>query len=65
MNLSLRGRRALVCGSTQGIGLAVAREFALLGAHCTMIARDAERLQQALDTLSVEQGQQQTLLRFE
>lgn len=45
MNLDLTGRRALVCGSTQGIGKAVAQELALMGAHITLLARNAEELE--------------------
>ncbi len=45
MNLDLTGRRALVGGSTQGIGKAVAQELALMGAHITLIARNAEELE--------------------
>lgn len=46
MDISLNGRHALVCGSTQGIGRAVANELALLGARVTLLARDAERLRE-------------------
>ncbi|HAD34684.1 MAG TPA: short-chain dehydrogenase [Chitinophagaceae bacterium] len=52
MNLSLNGKRALVCGSTQGIGLAIAKELALLGAGCTLIARNEEALQEAVTQLA-------------
>lgn len=45
MNLDLTGRRAMVCGSTQGIGRAVAQELALMGAHITLVARNAEELE--------------------
>ena len=48
MNLSLEGKNALVCGSTQGIGLAIAEELALLGANCTLIARNEEALKLAI-----------------
>src|SRR5688572_9059298 len=44
MNLDLLGKRALVCGSTQGIGKASAIELALLGARVTLVARDEEKL---------------------
>ena len=44
MNLDLTSKRALVCGSTQGIGLACATELARLGADVTLLARNVERL---------------------
>ncbi len=37
---SLKGKRALVCGSTQGIGRAAALELASRGAAVTLFARD-------------------------
>jgi 3-oxoacyl-[acyl-carrier protein] reductase len=42
---SLEGRRALVCGSTQGIGRAAASELASRGAAVTLFARDATALE--------------------
>lgn len=45
MNVDLTGKRAMVCGSTQGIGKAVAHELALLGAHVTLVARNQEELE--------------------
>src|SRR5262245_3776916 len=42
---SLEGRRALVCGSTQGIGRAAAVELASRGAAVTLFARDATALE--------------------
>lgn len=57
MELSLKGRQALVGGSTQGIGLAVARELALLGASCTLIARNETSLREAVATLDRSAGQ--------
>lgn len=62
MQLSLHGKRALIGGSTQGIGLAIATELALLGASCTLIARNEERLKAALNTLPVKEGQQHDYL---
>lgn len=44
MDLSLRGRHALVCGASAGIGRAAAMELAALGAHITILARREERL---------------------
>jgi 3-oxoacyl-[acyl-carrier protein] reductase len=51
MNLDLNGKRAVVCGSTQGIGKASAIELALLGASITLIARDEEKLKSVLTEL--------------
>ena len=44
MDITLKGKHALVCGSTQGIGAATAKELARLGASVTLLARDAEKL---------------------
>ena len=57
MELSLRTRRALICGSTQGIGWAIANELALLGADCVLVARNEESLQKAMARLDITQGQ--------
>jgi 3-oxoacyl-[acyl-carrier protein] reductase len=62
MNLSLEGRNAIVCGSTQGIGLAIAEELALLGANCTLVARNEEALQAAVKTLDIALRQQHSYL---
>jgi Tropinone reductase 1 len=43
----LDGMRALVTGASSGIGLAVAREFATLGADLLLVARGREGLEQA------------------
>jgi 3-oxoacyl-[acyl-carrier protein] reductase len=58
MNISLKGKEALICGSTQGIGLAVAVELALSGANCTLFARNEMALKEAVDSLDVSAGQQ-------
>lgn len=47
MNLDLTNKTALVCGASQGLGLAVAKEIALLGANVVLLARNAEKLQAA------------------
>lgn len=57
MNLDLTGKRAMVCGSTQGIGKASAIELALLGAHITLVARDENKLQSTIAELPVKTGQ--------
>ena len=52
--LDLRGKRALVCGASQGIGLAAAQQLAGLGAQVILLARNLDRLNSALDTLPGE-----------
>lgn len=51
MDLDLTGKRAVVCGSTRGIGKAIAIELALLGADVTLLARNASRLSSSLQEL--------------
>ncbi|MGZ3866121.1 MAG: SDR family oxidoreductase [Bacteroidia bacterium] len=57
MNLDLKNKKALVCGSTQGIGKAAAIELALLGADVILLARNEEALQKAKADLSSDKGQ--------
>lgn len=58
MQLSLEHRTALICGSSQGIGLAAARELAMLGANCILLARNEQSLQAAVASLDTSSGQQ-------
>lgn len=57
MNLDLTGKRALVCGSTQGIGRSSAIELALLGADITLLARNEDKLKEVLQELPSNQNQ--------
>lgn len=57
MNLELKNRTALVCGSTQGIGKAVAAELAALGANVTLVARNEATLKEVKASLPAT-GQQ-------
>jgi 3-oxoacyl-[acyl-carrier protein] reductase len=47
MNLKLRGKVALVTGSTRGIGLAAAKAFAAEGCRIMLSARSPEQLREA------------------
>lgn len=51
MNLDLSGKTAVVCGSTQGIGKAVAMELAQLGARVICMARNEEKLKEVVAEL--------------
>ena len=57
MNTSPSPRRALVGGSTQGIGRAVAEALAAQGATVTLLARDAARLREVAAALPTPAGQ--------
>lgn len=57
MLISLRGKTALVCGSTQGIGKAIAMQMAASGATVILAARSADKLQQVLDELPKTENQ--------
>lgn len=52
MELRLDGKTALVCGSTQGIGRAIAGEFALAGSNVVLLARNETSLKQTLSELA-------------
>ncbi len=54
MQMELHGKHALVCGASQGIGFAAARELASLGAKCTLLARNEARLKAAVAALPGE-----------
>lgn len=62
MDLNLNGKRALVCGSTRGIGKAIAIELALLGASVTLLARNERALQETASELSSADGQRHEYL---
>jgi len=58
IDFSLKGKYALVCGSSDGIGLATAEIMAKLGANCILLARNEQKLADAvskLPTLAIQQ----------
>lgn len=63
MNLDLTGKNAIVCGSTQGIGRAIAEELAHLGANIILIARNEEKLKTVKDDLDTSKGQDHHYLK--
>lgn len=58
----LSGKKALVCGASQGIGKACAVELARLGAGVTILARDEAALRKAVAELPVVNGAKHGIL---
>lgn len=56
MDLQIQGKKALVTGSTAGIGLAIGRRLAAEGAHVVLTGRDPGKLQQAAEELRISTG---------
>jgi NAD(P)-dependent dehydrogenase (short-subunit alcohol dehydrogenase family) len=52
MNIELKGKKALVTGSSGGIGLAIALGLAQAGAQVVLHGRNASKLEQAAQTIS-------------
>jgi 3-oxoacyl-[acyl-carrier protein] reductase len=57
MDLSLKGKTALVSGSTQGIGRASAIELASMGARVILLARNEEKLKEVVTDLTEISGE--------
>lgn len=57
LNLDLKNKLAFVCGSTQGIGKAIAQELADLGANVVLLARNPNTLAQTQTELACQEGQ--------
>lgn len=62
MDLNLKGKNALVCGSSKGIGKAAAIEIAQLGANVTLVSRSAEVMADIIKEMDVSQGQDHDFL---
>ena len=56
MDLKLGGRRALITGGSQGIGLAIARLLASEGCHLDLVARSGDDLASVADELRQQHG---------
>ena len=57
MEISLKGKKALVGGASSGIGWAVAKQLAESGAEVTLMARNTEKLQKLAGELESNAGQ--------
>lgn len=62
MNLDLKGKNALVCGSSKGIGKAAAFELAKLGANVTLVSRSADKMVAITQQMARTAGQQHDFL---
>lgn len=51
VDIDLKGRHALVCGASSGIGRAIAREFARAGADVSVLSRNAATLESVCSEL--------------
>lgn len=60
--IDLSGKRALVCGSSQGIGRATAEVFARQGATLTLLSRSEAALQEVCAGLATSHGQSHRVL---
>jgi 3-oxoacyl-[acyl-carrier protein] reductase len=65
MNLDLSGKTALVCGASQGLGLACATELALLGATVIAVSRSDDKLRSVIKQLDTAKGQQHCFLSID
>ena len=65
MNINLKNKNAIVCGSTQGIGEASAIALARLGANITLIARNETKLINVLGELDTSKGQTHSFIAID
>ena len=65
MNISLIGKKALVGGSSQGIGKAIGQRLATSGASVTLMARSGDKLKDIISNLPTEHGQHHQYLEVD
>jgi len=58
----MNNKRALVCGSSKGIGASTAIELSKLGTSIVLLARDEKSLSGVLDKLDSSNNQKHTYL---
>lgn len=62
MIVSLKGKKALIGGSSAGIGKAIAIQLAESGASVTLMARNSDKLKLVVSQLATDQGQKHAYL---
>lgn len=62
MEINLIGKNALVCGASQGIGLAIARKLAEAGASLVIIARNEDNLKKTIASFQKNKKQNHSYL---
>jgi 3-oxoacyl-[acyl-carrier protein] reductase len=62
MEISLKGKNALIGGASRGLGKAIAMQLAQCGANVTLMARNSEKLIAVLAELPANDGQQHNCL---
>ena len=62
MNITLKNKRALVGGSSGGIGKAIAQQLAESGASITLMARNEAKLKAVVESLPTTEGQEHQYL---
>ncbi len=62
MNIDLSGKKALVGAASDGIGKAIAEQFAKSGASVVIVARNEEKLQKVCENLDNSKGQEHSYL---
>lgn len=62
VKIDLKGKTALVCGSTQGIGRAIAMQLAECGARIVLLARNEDKLKETISTLPSSENQAHSYL---
>ncbi len=62
MEIQFKEKTALVCGSSTGIGMATAQQLAAAGARVILLARNPNKLQEVLNTLSTAHRNDHTYL---
>jgi len=65
MIISLEGKKALIGGSSQGIGEAVARQLAESGASVTLMARSENKMETIVNELPTDKGQKHSFLKVD